>query len=457
MVALGDAAGDDADDARVPVVGGQDVGGARRQLEYLRLGGERMRVSTSRRSVLIASSSSLISRARAASRVSSSSRPASARWQAPRRVDPGRQRGSRPRQRPPRSGPRARPPSARQAGLRVEPRALRPRADQRRFSPASGTTSATVASATRSRSSSAARVRAGAVEQRLRQLVGDPGRAQVRARVAADRGWTIGASGSAPSARGAWWSVTTTSSPRRARRATSSTAVIAQSTVTSRSVPRAAGGRPSRPRGRSRRRSGSAGTSRRRRRACAAPGQHGGRAHAVDVVVAVDGDPRAAADVAQDPAAPSQAAELVERVRVVGGEERAARLRFAEAAPDQHLGEDVARPQLARSRRAAANSYGVQRETGIRERITRRSVSTRAPTGPRRRWRSGRRPARTPTKHTVAMPITRPGSPRAPSAGGCRAAGTEKRLMSRPKMTSRTARPGTRRRCRPRSGRGARS
>ena len=53
-------------------------------------------------------------------------------------------------------------------------------------------------------------------------------------------GWTIGASGRRPSARGWWWSVTTTSMPAARAAATSSTAVMAQSTVTSRAVPRAA-------------------------------------------------------------------------------------------------------------------------------------------------------------------------------------------------------------------------
>jgi hypothetical protein len=54
------------------------------------------------------------------------------------------------------------------------------------------------------------------------------------------RGWTIAASGSAPSARGEWWSVTITSIPSDRASATSSTAVIAQSTVISSCVPRAA-------------------------------------------------------------------------------------------------------------------------------------------------------------------------------------------------------------------------
>ena len=51
---------------------------------------------------------------------------------------------------------------------------------------------------------------------------------------------TIGGSGSVPSARTLWWSVTTTSIPRARARATSSIAVIAQSAVSSRRVPREA-------------------------------------------------------------------------------------------------------------------------------------------------------------------------------------------------------------------------
>ena len=79
-------------------------------------------------------------------------------------------------------------------------------------------------------------------------------------------GCTIGASGSVPSARGAWWSVTTTASPSPRASATSSTAVIAQSTVTSSRVPpRRQAARRSRRSPRSRRRRGPAGTSRRPR------------------------------------------------------------------------------------------------------------------------------------------------------------------------------------------------
>ena len=72
--------------------------------------------------------------------------------------------------------------SARSPGLAVADSAARPWRTRRRFSPASGTRSATVASATRSRSSSAA-----ARPERRGELVGDPGPAQRRARVARQR------------------------------------------------------------------------------------------------------------------------------------------------------------------------------------------------------------------------------------------------------------------------------
>ena len=70
---------------------------------------------------------------------------------------------------------------------RARPARAGPARTSRRFSPSSGTTSATVASATRSRSSSASAGSSPApLEQRLRELVRDAGRAQVRARVAVE-------------------------------------------------------------------------------------------------------------------------------------------------------------------------------------------------------------------------------------------------------------------------------
>ena len=79
VVALGDAGGDDADHARVPALGGEDVGGGCACSATWASASKRIRVSTSRRSVLLASSSSATARARSGSSVSSSSRPASAR------------------------------------------------------------------------------------------------------------------------------------------------------------------------------------------------------------------------------------------------------------------------------------------------------------------------------------------------------------------------------------------
>ena len=54
--------------------------------------------------------------------------------------------------------------------------------------------------------------------QRLGELERHAGPAQLGARIAAHAGWTIGHSGSRPSARGAWWSRDDHVEPRRARR-----------------------------------------------------------------------------------------------------------------------------------------------------------------------------------------------------------------------------------------------
>jgi hypothetical protein len=77
-------------------------------------------------------------------------------------------------------------------------------------------------------------------QQSARQSVGDARRAQVRARIAADARMNDRHVRERPSARGVWWSVTTTAIPRATAAATSSTAVIPQSAVTRRRVPRAA-------------------------------------------------------------------------------------------------------------------------------------------------------------------------------------------------------------------------
>ncbi len=70
------------------------------------------------------------------------------------------------------------------------------------------------------------------------------------------------------------------------------------------------------------------------------PHEDGRRAHAVGVVVAVDRDPRPAPGVAEDALGRlAQAAEGVERVRGVGREEGPRGPGVAEAAADEHLGE----------------------------------------------------------------------------------------------------------------------
>ena len=137
--------------------------------------------------------------------------------------------------------------------------------------------------------------------------------------------------------------MTTTSSPAARAAATSSTAVIAQSTVTSRSVPRAASRstvEAARPYPSSIRLG--------RYQSTSAPSVRSARTRiavavdAVDVVVAVDRDPRAAGDVAEDHARPRlQAAERVERMRVGGGQERPRGGGVAEPAADEHLREHV--------------------------------------------------------------------------------------------------------------------
>ena len=121
--------------------------------------------------------------------MSTSSSPASARYRRPAALMRGARRKPIARASSAPGSTLATRSSARIPGLRDVASACRPSRTRRRFSSRSGTQSATVASATRSRSSSApAGSRAGAGQQRGRELVGDAGRAQVGARVAADGG-----------------------------------------------------------------------------------------------------------------------------------------------------------------------------------------------------------------------------------------------------------------------------
>ena len=137
------------------------------------------------------------------------------------------------------------------------------------------------------------RVAPAGFEQRLRELVGDRRRAQLGARVAAQRRDARSApTGSRPSARGEWWSVTTTAIPSSRAARTSSTAVIAQSAVTSSRVPRAASAcTASRLQPVAGGAIGDEGVDVGAQLAQRAH-QHRRRADPVDVVVAVDGDPR---------------------------------------------------------------------------------------------------------------------------------------------------------------------
>ena len=107
-----------------------------------------------------------------------------------------------------------------------------------------------------------------------------------------------------------------------------------------------------------------------------------GRAHAVDVVVAVDGDPRPALDVLEDPPRrPSPApARPPSGCALAGGQERARGLRLPQPAPHQHLREHVRAASSAASRAAAANSYGVtcRRACTMRRRLGAREDGNRA-------------------------------------------------------------------------------
>ncbi len=188
--ALDQARGDDPDHARVPALAGEHVRLPLAELapSGLRPGGG-SRARPARRSRLAESSSCATWRARAGSSVSSSSSAGVGAVQAPGRVQPRRQCE---RHRP-LSGPPRRDAGdlhqARSPGRVVDSRRRRPRTASVRFSPSSGTTSAIVASATRSSSASSSagsRPRAGV--QRLRELVGDGRGTQVAAGVVAHAG-----------------------------------------------------------------------------------------------------------------------------------------------------------------------------------------------------------------------------------------------------------------------------
>ena len=129
--------------------------------------------------------------------------------------------------------------SARRPGREVPAIARSPCLTSARFSPTSGTRSATVASATRSSSrSSSAGSRPAAAVERLGELVGDAGRAQLGRVAARPTGCTTGQRGQLPRRGGGG-----RSRPRpcraRARASTSAHAVMPQSVVISSRAPAA--------------------------------------------------------------------------------------------------------------------------------------------------------------------------------------------------------------------------
>ena len=197
--------------------------------------------------------------------------------------------------------------------------------------------------------------------------------------------------------------------------------------------------------------------------------QHGGGADAVDVVVAVHRDARAACDVGEDPrCAFAQAAERVERVAHVGVEERARRRRIAEPAPDQHLRRDVRDAQRRAQPLGGGVVVGRDLQADVGNGDTRATVragqdGTAAGAVARRARRpalvsSGSLPCWRRRSRRPRCRAGRPGSPRAPSRGRCRPGpGRRSRGSRARRAASPAARRGTRRRCRPRSGRAGRS
>ena len=219
-VALGDARGDDPDHAGVPVLGGEHVG---RRLPRLRAtcasASQRMRCSTCAALGVERGRARRRSAPRAAaSSVSSSSSAASARCRRPAALSRGARRKPTARASTRRGSTCATRISARRPGLRASRAARQALAHE-----------AAVLAAQRDA------VGHGGERDEVEVGVGlggvAPGRGRAARRRACGRrrprrgpgtgsrrraGWTIGASGSAPSARGVWWSVTTTSRPARA-------------------------------------------------------------------------------------------------------------------------------------------------------------------------------------------------------------------------------------------------
>ena len=145
--------------------------------------------------------------------------------------------------------------------------------------------------------------------------------------------------------------MTITSTPSDRARATSSTAVIAQSAVISRPTPSAASARPTSEPGRSPPRSGWAGARRVGAQHAQRAHEDSRRGHPVDVVVAVDEDPRAAPHVVEHQVARDiDALELGRIVGLVRGQEPPRVGRRGAAAAHEHGRGGGRQPQFARDR-----------------------------------------------------------------------------------------------------------
>jgi hypothetical protein len=80
----------------------------------------------------------------------------------------------------------------------------------------------------------------------------------------------------------------------------------------------------------------------------------------------VHGDPRPPGDVPEDdPGAGAQAAERVERMGLLGGEEALGRRRLAQPAPHEHLRQHVRDPQLAAEALGGGEVVGGDVEAGV--------------------------------------------------------------------------------------------
>ncbi len=309
----------------------------------------RIRVSTSRRSALTASSSAAIALARAGSSVSSSSSPASARCRRPAalirgaRRKPMRARVDRARVDSRDLHQRAQPGLARAARARAAPRA-RARGSRRR-------------AARRRRRWRAPPGRGPRPRARLgRRAV--PARACTRRRWRTapgtgsppSRGCTIGASGQ--HAVGAWGVVVGDHDVEAGRARRGDLLDRGDRAVDGDQQVGPACGEPLDGRGgepvavvdAARQVPVDIGVERAQR-----AHEHGRGRHPVDVVVAVDGDPRPALDVRQDAVRGlPQAAERGQRMALLGGQERARDVRGRKIPPHQHLRQHVRDAELGR-------------------------------------------------------------------------------------------------------------